>query len=118
VLRTAVLLALSACSFGPPAGIEPGEPDARVDSGADSRVDGPAAIAFCEPDPSLLLCFSFDADPLPSSLANEGAAGIAAQLTNVTRIARGTGGAAMLDATSRIRVPPSGETIGFVAVEA
>lgn len=120
MLRVAVLLVLSACSFRPPAPFEPGDPDAGAgDGGVDAPTpDGPAATALCDPDPSLLVCFSFDADPLPGSLANEGTANVAAELTGVTRIARGTGGAALLDAASRIRVPPNAETTGFVAVEA
>ncbi len=115
MLRATVLVVLSACRFDLP--VTTGSLDASVD-GIDSLVDGPAAIALCDPDPSLLVCFSFDADPLPGSLANEGSAAIAATLTNVTRIARGSSGAALLDATSQIRVPPNAETMGFATVEA
>lgn len=114
MLRAAVILTLSACTFRAPS-VDTGEPDAST-GGVDSLVDGPAAL--CDPDPGLLVCLSFDADPLPSSLANEGVARVAAQLTNVTRLARGTGGAALLDATSQMRIPPNSETTGIVSAEA
>ncbi len=117
MLRAAVILTLSACTFRAPS-VDTGEPDASTGGGVDSLVDGPAALAFCHPDPGLLVCFSFDADPLPSSLANEGVAQVAAQLTNVTRLARGTGGAALLDETSQMRVPPNSETTAIVSAEA
>lgn len=118
MLRAAVLLVLSACSFQAPAASEPGEPDASADGGDGEPDDGPAAAALCDRDPNLLVCFSFDVDPLPASLANEGAASVAADLTNVTRIVRGAGGAARLEATSQIRVPPNTETMRVAAVEA
>jgi len=116
VLRAVLLLALSACGFHSPKASGAGGPDA--DAGADADGDGPAPRALCEPDPSLLVCFSFDADPLPASLANEGGANVAATLSDVTRIPRGTGGAALLNTTSQMRVPPNSVTIGFATVEA
>jgi hypothetical protein len=116
-MRAAVLLALSACSFHSPAAGEPGEPDAEV-GGVDASVDAPAPPALCAPASGLLVCFSFDADPLPASLANEGAANVAATLSNVTRLARGAGGAARVDLTSQMRVPPNAVTAGFVSMEA
>lgn len=112
--RVALLLVLSACGFHSPK--VSGDDDAGA--GADADVDGPAPRALCEPDPSLLVCFSFDADPLPASLANEGGANVAAALSDVTRIPRGTGGAALLNATSQMRVPPNSVTIGFATIEA
>jgi len=120
-MRAAVLLALSACSFHSPAVSEPdepGEPDAGAEVGVDAGADAPAPPALCAPTSGLLVCFSFDADPLPASLANEGAASVAAALTNVTRLARGAGGAALVGMTSQMRVPPNTLTTGFVSVEA
>ena len=107
MLRAAVLLSLSACGFRSPAA-----------SDAGLAPDAPAPPALCEPDPGLIVCFSFDADPLPASLANEGAASIAAQATNVTRTAGQAGGAALFDTTSQLRAPPNDALQGIVSVEA
>jgi Concanavalin A-like lectin/glucanases superfamily len=114
VLRAALLLSLSACGFRSPAAGEPGAvPDAAGD--ADAALGAPA---LCKADPSLLVCFSFDVDPLPASLANEGTASVAAQATNVRRTAGRDGGAALFDTTSQLRVPPNDALSGIVAVEA
>lgn len=112
-----LLLVLPACGFHSPAAGEPdgpGEPDASIDASADA----PDALPLCATDPKLIVCFSFDADPLPASLRNEGTANVAAALANVSRIARGTGGAALFDTTSQMRVPSNSEVTGVVSVEA
>jgi hypothetical protein len=116
VRRAAVLLLLvpSACGFRSPAAGEPGEPDASTDAAG----DGPAALPPCKADPSLLVCFSFDADPLPASLRNEGTASVAAALASITRIPQGPGGAVLLGTASQMRVPPNAVTMGFASVEA
>lgn len=116
MLRAAVLLSLSACGFHSPSAGDPAPADAA--GTADAAVDAPAAPALCKPDPGLLVCFSFNADPLPASLANEGSAAIAAQATGVTRTAGQDGGAALFDTTSQMRVPPNTALLGIVAVEA
>jgi len=118
MMRAAVPLVLlvSACGFRSPRASEPGEPG-EPDAGGDPA-DAPEALPLCGSDPSLLVCFSFDADPLPTSLPNEGRANVAATLGNVTRLARGEGGAVLLGTTSQMRVPPNAATTGFVAVEA
>ncbi len=92
-----------------------GAPDV-TDPERDAAIDAPPP-AFCPSDPHLRLCYSFDQDPLPESLANEGAVTASANLTNVTRIARGSGGAAQLDMTSIIHVPSTPEVTGILAIE-
>ena len=81
------------------AGDAPGA-DARDAAALDAAPD--AAPPFCPTGAHLRLCFSFDQQTLPSPLANEGAAAVSAQLTNVTTIASPLGRAAQLDATSEI----------------
>jgi hypothetical protein len=90
--------------------------DAPGDAPADAPPDAPAP-GFCPMDPHLRLCFSFDADPLPSPLPEEGSATIPAQLTNVTRIAGAMGGAALLGSTSEIYVPMDAAVSGILATE-
>jgi hypothetical protein len=112
------LLVAPACGFRSPSAGEP-EPEPEPDTSVDAAVDAPAAAPpLCAPDPNLLVCFSFDADPLPASLPNEGSASLAATLANVSRIARGTGGAALLGTTCQMRIAPNATTVGVVAVEA
>ena len=109
------LLASSACGFHSPHAGE-SEPDASADDAA--PLDAPAVVPpLCAPDPDLLVCLSFDADPLPAVLPNEGSATLAAALANVGRIARGTGGAALLGTTSQMRIPPNSVAMGIAAVE-
>ena len=55
------------------------------DAPADAEPDAPPP-AFCPPDPHLRLCFSFDDNPLPGSLPEQGAATNPATLTDVTWI--------------------------------
>jgi hypothetical protein len=116
VLRATLLLSLSACGFGSPSagGVVPEGPDAAPDA-AD---DAPDAPALCAPDPGLLVCFSFDADPMPASIANEGAASVAAQAINVTRTPGPASGAALFNTTSQLRVPPNSAVQGIASVEA
>jgi hypothetical protein len=110
-----VLAALCACNFDHGVlGTADGPP--QIDAATDAEVDA-ARPAFCPPDPHLRLCYSFDQDPLPPMLPDEGAAAVTAQLTNVTRISRDTGGAAQLDTTSIIHVPYTAEVSGIQAIE-
>lgn len=107
----AAIVLLAGCSFQPGALADAPALDALVDAPAD------AALPFCPDDSHLRLCFSFDQAVFGATLANEGAAAVAADLTNVTRLARGNGGAAQLDTTSTIFVPMSTEVSGIVAIE-
>jgi len=82
--------------------------DSTTDS--DPISDGVADVAAftpCPSDPELELCFSFDAPTLSSPLPNEGTANAGANLVGVTRIATGSGGAAMIGTSSEIYVPPN-----------
>jgi hypothetical protein len=112
-----VLACVVGCSFRHGA-IEhrdaPVEADATIDAQADA-----ARPVFCPTDSHLRLCFSFDQDPLPTTLANEGAAQVSATLTNVTRAvgAGGRGGAALLDATSIIHLPATAQVTNIQAIE-
>jgi hypothetical protein len=112
-LRIVVIVAFAGCSF------RPGEyrpSDAAADAPNDQAIDA-AEPGFCPVDPHLRLCFSFDQCTLAGALANEGAATTSAQLTNVTRIARGTGGAAQLDSSSTIFVPQSPDVTSIQTIE-
>lgn len=110
-----VLVVLCGCSFQHGT-LGPADGHAMLDAEADADVDAPLP-AFCPTDPHLRLCYSFDQDPLPAMLPNEGAAAVTASLTSVTRISRGIGGAAQLDTTSIIHVPYTAEVTGIQAIE-
>src|SRR5437660_613614 len=71
----------------------------------------------CPSDPHLRVCFSFDAPSFGATLANEGAAQDAAQLTNVTRSVRGRGGAVELGMTSEIMVAPTDQAPTILTAE-
>lgn len=119
---TALVLAVSGCSFRPGdylAGDANGDRDAMVDTEVepDAMIDAPPPPPFCPADAHLRLCFSFDQTTLDGALPNEGAAVVSAQLTNVTRIARGDGGAAQLDMTSTIFVPQAADVTNIQAIE-
>lgn len=93
------------------------EHDAEVaDAAADAMIDAPPP-PFCPTDAHLRLCFSFDQNPLPTSLANEGAANVSATLTNVTHTTHGASGAAQVDATSTIYMPYTAEVAGVQSLE-
>lgn len=108
---------LAGCGFhhGALGAVDDAASDGASDGVADIALDAPAG--FCPSDPHLRLCFSFDQATLPTTLPNEGAAIVSAQLTNVTRIARGSGGAAQLDATSEIYVPYTTEVANIQTLE-
>ncbi|HEX5058810.1 MAG TPA: LamG-like jellyroll fold domain-containing protein [Kofleriaceae bacterium] len=114
-MRSYVVLVLAGCGFQHGTATEdaaiPDAPDANVDM----MIDAPAP--FCAADPHLRLCYSFDQDPLPPSLANEGAANVSATLTNVTHTARGATGAAQIDSTSMIYVPYTAEVTNIQGFE-
>jgi hypothetical protein len=118
-VRAWLFVVLAGCGFRhgslSPADADPDDADVPIDATVDASIDAP--LGFCPPDPHLRLCFSFDQETLPASLPNEGAANVSAQLTNVTRIAAGTGGAAQLDATSEIYVPYTTEVANIQTVE-
>lgn len=92
---------------GPPG---EGVPDAAIDA-------GPVLPGLCDPATGLLVCFTFDAPTLTNPLANEGSAAVSAQHSGVTRIARGSGGAASVDTSSQIRIPPGPMVTGVAAME-
>jgi len=110
------VLALAGCGFQHGTATDdaaiPDAPDAIIDT----MIDVPPP-ALCAADPRLRLCFSFDQDPLPTTLANEGAATVSATLTNVMRTTNGASGAALLDTTSTIYVPYSAEVTNIQALE-
>jgi hypothetical protein len=126
VRRAWVVAAAMGCAFHRGAALEQGAGDGpRADTAGDSAGDANADAsrdaapgAFCSTDSHLRLCYSFDPNPLPSTYANEGAAVVDAQLTNVTRVT-GTngGGAAQLGNTSEILVAPTTNVTGIHAVE-
>jgi hypothetical protein len=96
--------------------------DARPVDGArdpvpDAAPDAPPPPAFCEPEPALRLCFSFDQDPLPAMLPNEGTAEVAARLTAVSRVSSPQGGAAQLGSSSSIFVPMHDAVSGILSIE-
>lgn len=98
-----------------------GTADAPPDLGAfdasiDAATDAPPA-RFCTTDSHLKLCFSFDQNPLPNPLPEEGRATMPAQLTNVTRIASPMGGAALLGSTSEIYLAMDNDVSGILATE-
>lgn len=114
-MRSAAVLALLAgCQFHPHATGGPGDAgDAAV---ADALAEPPPP-PFCAADPHLRLCFSFDQDPLPASLPEQGAALNPATLTDVTWAASPLGGAAVLGATSSIVVAQDTDVSAIVASE-
>jgi hypothetical protein len=95
--------------------------DAPLDHGTlDAPTDAPtdtAAARFCPTDSHLKLCFSFDQNPLPTSLPEEGSATLPAQLTSVTRIASPMGGAALLGSASEIYLPMDSGVSGILSSE-
>ena len=101
----ALVLPVFGCGFRSPVGAV-----------SDAPSDAPSAL-FCAADPRLRLCYSFDQESLPAALPDEGAAVVDAQLTNITRIARGSGGAALLNTTSSIFVPMTSEVTNIQALE-
>ena len=119
-MRSAAVLALLAgCQFRPHAGGDDVSGDAApdvVDALADAEPDAPPP-AFCPPDPHLRLCFSFDQNPLPGSLPEQGAATNPATLTDVTWVASPNGGAALLGATSSIVVAQDTDVSAVLASE-
>jgi hypothetical protein len=115
-VRTCVVLALAGgCSFQH--GTAPAEHDAAgVDAPPDAMIDAPP-LPSCPADPHLRLCFSFDQDPLPPSLPDEGAANVSATLTNVMHTTHGASGAVQIDTTSTIHVPYTAEVTGIQSIE-
>jgi hypothetical protein len=113
-MRIGLALLFAGCGFPHGLGAEP--LDAASDAMPDAAIDAPLA-KLCPADSHLQLCFSFDSNPLPATLANEGAATISAQLTNVTRTVHGASGAAAIDVTSTIYLPYSAQVTGIRALE-
>jgi hypothetical protein len=87
-----------------------------IDAAVDTPIDS-AVAKFCPTDPHLRLCLSFDQDPLPASVPNEGAATVSASLASVTRIEHLGGGAAELTASSIIHVPTATDVTNIQSVE-
>jgi len=121
-MRFAAVLALAAgagCQFRTH---ELSAADAPADSPPGIGIDAPGDAttttpAFCPTDAHLRLCFSFDQNPLPASLPEEGSATTPAQLTSVTHIASPMGGAALLGGTSEIYLPMDSAVSGILATE-
>ncbi len=80
---------------------------ARDDSAAldAARDDGPVAVAHCPADPTLPLCFTFDENPLPGDVPNEGSVAISARLTGATSTPSPEQNAALIGAASEIFIP-------------
>jgi hypothetical protein len=74
-------------------------------------------VKSCPTDSDLLVCVSFDAPMLGTSLANEGVIPFGAALANVSRIPVGTGGAGLFSATSEMAFPAHVALTGIVAFE-
>lgn len=102
------------CVSGTPADLDAAIDDAPVDAPPDALAPTPP----CPSDPDLSICLSFDTAPLTTPLANEGALTIGADLVDVSRIPVGSGGAALLGATSSISYPANTVIVGIVAIEA
>ena len=108
-------LLVTGCGFKPTLYTTDVDAQLAHDSGGH---DGTVDAAPCATDPQVVLCFSFDQAPLPASLPNEGTVtSVAAQVTNVGSIARGSGNAAVMGASSEIFVPQSPATTGVMSVE-
>ncbi|MDX2091979.1 MAG: LamG domain-containing protein [Kofleriaceae bacterium] len=115
---------LSACGFRVEIGtvdadtVQPDRPDSLdPDAAPDADVTVDAARPrFCEPIAPLQLCFSFDQDPLPGTLANEGSVAVDATLRNITRVTSAQGGAAQFETDSAIIVPDT-DVEGIVSLE-
>jgi hypothetical protein len=107
---------IAGCTFDHASPI--GQRDAAdiIDAPIDGELDAPV-VPFCPTDSHLRLCYSFDQDPLPGSLPNEGAANVSATLTNVTRGAHTGGGAAEITVASTIYVPYTTEVAAIQTVE-
>jgi hypothetical protein len=110
-----VLACVAGCSFRHGV-VEDRDAATVADVAIDAEPDA-APPAFCPTDSHLRLCYSFDQDPLPETLANEGAAQVSATLTGVTRTVGRSGGAALLDAASIIHVPTSAQVTNIQAIE-
>lgn len=112
-----LLAVLVACSFRINADVSAPADAPITDTPVDAASDA-AGPSLCTPGSGLLVCFAFDAPAFGATLANEGSAAVTAQVSGVTRIARGAGGAVMVDTSSQIRIPPNPLTSGIVATEA
>jgi hypothetical protein len=81
-----------------------------LDGGSDAQttpIDAPAPPIdapppFCSSDAHLRLCFSFDQNPVPGTLPNEGAAAVTAQVSSVGSIPSPMGRAVQMSAASDI----------------
>ena len=115
------LFALVGCAFRPgaPTNVASGDAGGSDTGNPDAPADGPldAAAPFCASDPHLLMCFSFDQNPLPATLPNEGTAAVSAQVTSATSIASPLGRAAQLDTASEIYVAMGSGVTGVLSAE-
>src|SRR3954465_9365377 len=110
----------SACGFHAVAArtSDAGDDAVAADDAFDAPADAPpdaAAARFCPTDAHLRMCFTFD--ELSTSLPEQGAATMPAQLTNVPATASPLGGAAQLGSTSEIYVPMDSAVSGILASE-
>jgi hypothetical protein len=101
--------------------------DAELDGPSDASRDAPGdiaqvtpdarPIADCENDSSIVLCYSFDQNPLPAMIANEASVTANATVTNAMSIASPGKRAARVDATSEIYVPYTATVTGVMSME-
>ena len=114
-----LLVAHAACGFSVDLPVtDAARSDTSLDDGP--RVDADAAqVSPCASDPTLRLCFSFDAPTLSSPLANEVAGAQPAMIGAVTRIERSPGnGAAQFTAQSSMRIAMDPTVVGIATLEA
>jgi hypothetical protein len=89
-----------------------------ADASADAAIDAVPLVPQCSSDPTLSVCFSFDAPSLTTPLANEGRVPVSADLVNVSRIHVDGGGAALIGTTSSIAIAPNTVIVDLLAIDA
>jgi hypothetical protein len=113
---TVIVALIAGCSFEHGVASKLADAPVTGDGTVDTAIDS-AVAKFCPTDTHVRLCLSFDQDPLPTSMPNEGAANVSATLTNVMRSERNGGGAAEISVASSIYVPYTIEVAGIHTFE-
>jgi hypothetical protein len=108
VRRWLFLALLAACTASTKS-----SPDAAMQDAPDG---GPGAP--CPIDSALSICLSFDLPAFGTTLSNEGAIAITANLVNVSRTGLSPGAAALLTSSSTMTFPMNTQVTGIVAVDA